>query len=133
MDYTSMTYEQYTQWYEEYKQNELLEKDFPTINESEDIKFTYCSSCEKNCVIQVGGFTKCMYCKDILVTDLKQIRRTYANKTRHNKITHFSNALNVYLQDSKFYEVQQIVDIFTELVDFMRLTKKQKKNLQISM
>ena len=117
-----MSYEQYYQWYNEYQQNESmedtwLEKEFQTINESDnDLKFTYCSNCEKMSVIQLDGYTKCMCCKDILVTDLKQIRRTYANKTRQNKITHFTNALNVYLQGSKFYEVQQIVEYLQNLL-----------------
>jgi len=85
---------------------------------------TYCTSCEKNCVIDLDGFTKCLSCKELLITDLKQVRRTYCSKVKTNKKNNFTKVLNEYLQGSNFYEVQQIVDIFSELVDFMINTKK---------
>src|SRR3981189_3768845 len=64
-----------------------------------EISLKYCYNCEKNCVIELDGYTKCIWCKYILVTDLKQIRKTYSTKSIQNKITHFTNALNVYLKD----------------------------------
>src|SRR5271167_3930554 len=99
-------------------------KMFPLINYDDDLNLSYCLSCDKNCVIDFLGYTQCMSCEDIIVTDLKQIRKTYTTKSKTNKIVHFTNALNEYLKGSRFYEVQQIVDIFEELVDFMRLNKK---------
>jgi len=134
-----MSYDQYIQWYKECKQNEIMEAEmlesiFPTIKEDDSsdefsIDFTYCSNCEKNCVIQLDGYTQCQGCKNILVTDLKKIRRTYVTKSRQNKINHFTNALNEYLRDTcpHIHDVQQIVDIFIELVDFIRLTNTQRK------
>src|SRR5271167_4804844 len=99
-------------------------KMFPLVNyNDDDINLSYCLSCDKNCVIDFLGYTQCMSCKDIIVTDLKQIRKTYTTKSKTNKIVHFTNALNEYLKGCGFSEVQQIVDIFEELIDFMRLNK----------
>ena len=94
-----------------------------------EIPLKYCYNCEKNCVIELDGYTKCIGCKDILCTDLKQIRKTYNTKSIQNKITHFTNTLNEYLKDTKFYEVQQIVDVFKELIEFMRASKKVGEKL----
>ena len=123
--------QQQIQWYNEWCAREQERLYFESLEDvlfekevEEDLKCTYCYNCEKNCVIKLDGYTKCMGCKDILTTDLKQIRKTYSTKSIQNKITHFTNALNEYLKDTKFYEVQQIVDVFSELIDFMRVTKK---------
>src|SRR5271156_1308094 len=85
---------------------------------------TYCLSCEKNCVIALDGFTQYLSCKEILIVDLKQVRRNYCSKVKTNKINNFTKTLNEYLYGSNFYEVQQIVDIFSEFIDFMIQTKK---------
>src|SRR3981189_967437 len=130
----------YNEWYNEWYAREYLyqqerlytEKEFPYISEDANgLKMSYCFNCEKNCVVQLDGYTQCMGCKDILCTDVKQIRKIYSTKSIQNKITHFTNALNEYLKDTKFYrrgaelhEVQQIVDVFKELIEFMRASKK---------
>src|SRR5258708_23470804 len=105
----------------------------PIVNEEadDDLPLTYCFNCDKNCVIELYGYTQCVTCKHILVTDVKQIRRTYVTKAKTNKINNFTKALNEFLlrKDPKFYAAQQIVDIFSELVDFITLRAKPQDKL----
>src|SRR5204863_9261698 len=60
---------------------------------------------------------------------MKKIRKTYVTKTKQNKINHFTKALNMYLEGSNFSDVQQIVDIFTELVNYARWVYRDNDKL----
>ena len=109
-----MTCEQYyrlqqqIKWYNEYQPSEaltsqdvILDENIPIVNYDDDRilnSLTYCFNCDINCVIQLNGFTQCIKCENILITDLKQVRRTYSSKVKNNKLNNFTKVLNEYLQ-----------------------------------